>query len=115
MNGKVVNQQVLDEKEPTQQGQAAPEQAEERGMLIDVLARLPEKTILDETRLASILGVNRRTVRRMVSRRELPPPIRLAGRSVWLAGRVLAHIEGAAERAEREAERRERKLSELSP
>ena len=63
------------------------------------------KAILDEKRLAKLLHVTHRTVRRMVQRFELPPPTRLAGRSVWIAGRVLAHIEAAAERAERDARR----------
>lgn len=76
------------------------------GILITELAILPEKTILDEARLGSILGVTTRTVRRMVARHELPPPIPFAGRSTWLAGRVLAHIEAKAEQAARTAERR---------
>ena len=93
----------------------APTAAAGEGLLIDALARLPERTLLDEKRLASALGVTQRTVRRMVGRFELPPPVPLAGRSVWFAGRVLAHIEAAAERAERDAERRARKISQLSP
>ena len=85
------------------------------GILIDGLARLPEKTLLDEARLASLLCVTPRTVRRMVSRFELPPSISLGGRSVWFAGRILAHIEEAAERAERDASRRAKKISALAP
>ena len=83
------------------------------GVLIDGLAVLPERTILDEARLAGLLAVTRRTVRRMVNRFELPPPTRLAGRSMWLAGRVLSHIEAAAERAERKAERVARKIRQV--
>ncbi|GAJ12285.1 unnamed protein product [marine sediment metagenome] len=85
------------------------------GVLIGGLARLPEKTILNGRQLASILKVTPRTVRRMVRRNELPPPVPLAGNSVWLVGRVLAHIEAAAERAAREAERDVRRISRLSP
>ena len=85
------------------------------GLLIDQLTRLPEKAILDAARLAGILRVTARTVRRMVLRHELPAPIRLAGRSVWFAGKVLAHIEAAVERAEREAERQFRRTQQLSP
>lgn len=93
----------------------ATEQTDGAGLLIDELARLPERAILDERRLAEALGVTPRTVRRMVGRFELPPPIRLAGRSVWIAGRVLTHIEGAAERAERDADRRAQKIRAYSP
>jgi predicted DNA-binding transcriptional regulator AlpA len=85
------------------------------GVLIDALARLPERAILDETRLASALGVSGRTVRRMVSRYELPPPISMAGRSVWFAGRVLNHLDAAFERAENEANRNAARLRELNP
>ena len=88
---------------------------EKHGILIDGLAKMPEKAILDEIRLARILGVSSRTVRRMVARFELPPPVPLAGRSVWLAGRILAHLEAAAERAERDARRTARKIQQLSP
>lgn len=89
--------------------------ARESGQLIEVLANLPEKAILDEKRLASVLGVTPRTVRRMVVRFELPPPVRLAGRSVWMAGHVLAHIQAAAERALSNAERQARRLHHLGP
>jgi len=93
----------------------AMEQTDGAGLLIDALARMPERAILDERALAEALGVTPRTVRRMVGRFELPPAVRLAGRSVWFAGRILAHIEAAAERAEREADRRAQKIRALSP
>ncbi|MCK4670761.1 MAG: hypothetical protein KAT43_06170 [Nanoarchaeota archaeon] len=85
-----------------------------KGLLIDVLGKLGEKTILDEAKLASILGVTSRTVRRMVSRFEIPPPISLGGRSVWFVGRLLAHIDAAAERAEREAARHAKKIYKIT-
>ena len=86
-----------------------------QGLLIEALAALPDKAIVDETRLASVFGVTCRTVRRMVSRYELPPPVQLAGRSCWIAGRILRHIESTAERAEREAERDARRLRAMAP
>ena len=81
----------------------------------DALARLPAAAILDESRLAGALCVTPRTVRRMVTRHELPPPVRLAGRSCWLAGRVLAHIDAACERAAREATREADRIARYSP
>ena len=86
-----------------------------QGLLIDALAALPDKAILDETRLATVFGVTCRTVRRMVSRYELPPPVQLAGRSCWIVERILRHIEAAAERAEREAEREARRFRSMAP
>jgi len=85
------------------------------GLLIKDLTLLPEKTLVDEKRLAVALKVTPRTVRRMVARFELPPPIRLAGRSVWMAGHVLAHIQKTAERAINEADRQARRLRNLGP
>ena len=82
---------------------------------LDTLARLPEQAILDEARLAGALGVTCRTVRRMVTRHELPPPVRLAGRACWLAGRVLAHIDASCERAARDATREADRIARYSP
>jgi len=63
------------------------------GVIITDLASLPEAALLDEEALANMLQVTRRTVRRMVARFELPPPIRLANRSTWRAGTILSWIE----------------------
>ena len=86
----------------------------EKGV-IDTLARLPEKALLDESRLAAALQVTSRTVRRMVSRLELPPPVQLGGRSVWMVGRVLDHIESALEDAKQEAAKELQRIRRLSP
>ena len=93
---------------------AEPAQLDEhgKGAVLDELAKLPEKAILDEAALAKALHVAPRTLRRMVNRWQLPPPVPLGGRSVWFAGRVLAHIEAAAIRAEKDAERAARKFRE---
>ena len=86
-----------------------------KGLLIDFLAKLPEKTILDESQLADALKVTTRTIRRMVQRFELPPSIPFRGRSVWMAGRILKHIESALEKAEQEASKQHRKIQRLAP
>ena len=74
---------------------------------------MPEKAMLDEGALAAALGLSKRTVRRMVSRNELPPPFRLAGKSTWFSGKVLLHIEARADREARDAERAAKKLEAL--
>lgn len=76
------------------------------GMVLTKLAALPGKTILDETALADILKVKKRTIRRMVSRYELPPPIPFAGRSAWMAEQVIQWFETRAEQAAKDAARR---------
>ena len=73
--------------------------------VIAVLAELPGKALLDESAMATVFSVTPRTIRRMVQRFELPPPIPFAGRSIWFAGRVLAYLDDAAEDAERGAKK----------
>ena len=89
--------------------------AQRAGLLVEALARLPDRAVLDEARLARILGVSGRTVRRMVKRGELPPAVPLGARSVWLAGRVLDFLDRQAEQAERDAERTARRIAAYSP
>lgn len=85
---------------------------EKSGVLVG-LANLPPKALVDEYALAGAFCVTPRTIRRMIARHELPPPIRVAGRSQWLVDRVLSHLDARAERAAREAEREEARLGEL--
>jgi predicted DNA-binding transcriptional regulator AlpA len=75
------------------------------GRLSTALAVLPEKALLDEAALATALDLSKRTIRRMVSRRELPPPFRFAGKSTWFAGKVLAHVERRADKLAAECAR----------
>ena len=76
------------------------------GRVLTGLAELPPDALLDEAAVALVLEVSKRTVRRMVARYELPPPVRFAGRSTWQAARILAWFHRRADRAEREARRR---------
>jgi len=82
------------------------------GLVFDGLALLPEKAMVDEAKLAGLLHVSGRTLRRLVARWTLPPPIRVGNRSLWIVGRILAHLEAAAARAEKDAERAARKYRE---
>ncbi|HBC89308.1 MAG TPA: hypothetical protein DCZ94_20395 [Lentisphaeria bacterium] len=86
-----------------------------KGLLVDELAKLPEKTIMDEGKLASILKISTRTLRRLVQRAEIPPPISLGGRSVWLSDRILAYLNTSAEQAEKEALNQIKRISKYSP
>jgi len=84
-----------------------------RGVVLVGLATLPVRAVVDETALAEALGVSKRTLRRMVARFEVPPPVRLAGRSTWIVGRVLTWLDARAERASRDAERMARRMDGL--
>jgi predicted DNA-binding transcriptional regulator AlpA len=97
-------------------GETEPRPAEsvnEPARIVTRLAELPGKALLDEQAMADAFGVSKRTVRRMVSRFEIPPPVSLAGKATWVAERVLAHIEGHAERAARKAEQEARRIEAL--
>jgi len=74
------------------------------GLLIEGLAHLHAAAIIDEQTLAGILRVNRRTIRRMVDRGELPAAFKLGRRTTWLAGRIVQHLDRAGQAAEHRAE-----------
>ena len=85
------------------------------GVLITRLAELPAQALLDEAALADALGVTKRTVRRMVGRHELPPPVQFAGRSTWQAGAILRRFEALADQAAKAADRRAAALQRHMP
>ena len=86
---------------------------ESSGKTITCLDELPPSAWLDATALAHALGVSKRTIRRMVARYELPPPVRFAGRSTWQVGKVVSWVEARAERVVRAAERDAKRLERL--
>lgn len=53
--------------------------------IINELSRLSPETLLTEVALAEVFAVSTRTVRNMVSRYELPPPLKMGGRAMWRA------------------------------
>lgn len=67
--------------------------------------KLEPGTILDTKDLAATLGVCQRTLKRMISRHELPPGIKLGRKTVWDGQRVRDWIDRRAAKAESEAER----------
>lgn len=87
------------------------EPATQTGRIITSLAELPAHALIDEKELARLLSRTDRTVRKMVSRFELPPPIQFGGRSTWLAGKVIAWIAERADRAASKAQEMERKVN----
>ena len=79
------------------------------------MARLPEKALLNQEKLGEVLQVDPRTIRRMVARFELPPPTKLGGRAVWMAGRVVQYLEAAMAEAEKTAIKERERIKRLSP
>jgi len=80
------------------------------GIVVSALAELPDRALLDERALSSALHVTKRTIRRMVARYELPPPVPFAGRSMWQVRRLHEWFDARAERLARDAQRAARKL-----
>jgi predicted DNA-binding transcriptional regulator AlpA len=116
--GSEITEQLLaklEERQATLSVQWAAEQCQGPGTLLYSLACLPERTLIDDARLASILQVCSCTIKRMVQRSELPPPIRMSGHPVWFAGTILEHIQKRLEAARKDAERTERRLRSYSP
>lgn len=79
------------------------------GLVILGLAGLPDRALLDETALAGVLRCTKRTIQNLVQRFELPPPLPLAGRKVWVVKSLMGWLEERSERlgakAIKEAER----------
>jgi predicted DNA-binding transcriptional regulator AlpA len=62
------------------------------GLPIVRLDELGENTIIDEANLAKLFGKCRKSIKRSVTRGELPPPMRFFGKRTWLSGQLSAHI-----------------------
>ena len=65
---------------------------------------------MTKAELCRALNCSERTLQRMIERFELPPPMTLGGRKVWIAGKVRAWLAEAAERKEAEALKEARRL-----
>lgn len=78
--------------------------------IITSLAELPRDAILDEAAVAKAFGVVTRTIKRMVARYELPPPILLASKRCWKVGAILNWINDSIERTEKEARRQAQRM-----
>ena len=91
-----------------------PVNPEDAPFVSTVLAAYPADTVLDQQALALALGVSSRTIRRMVSRYELPPGLALGGRKVWLAQKVREYLNSRAEEVALESARLARAVAETT-
>lgn len=67
------------------------------------LAKYDDGDYITKAGLAEAFGCAERTIQRMVERLELPPSMLLAGRKVWIVGKLRTWIRAVAERKEDEA------------
>jgi predicted DNA-binding transcriptional regulator AlpA len=74
------------------------------------LGNYGENAYLTKPEMCRAFNCSDRTLQRMVERFEIPPPMTLGGRKVWIAGKVRAWLADAAERREAEALKEARRL-----
>ena len=96
-------------------GQGLEAQPGEGGGIVSRLGELPPGAIIEENALAKLFNRHPASIKRAVSRGELPPSTRLLGKPCWTAGAILAHIERRLDEARKEAERDAARIAELSP
>ena len=84
------------------------------GRSLGDLARKPAGTLMDERALADCLDVSPRTLRRMVKRGQLPNGIKLGGRRMWLAEKVLQFLNDRADELAGEAKKTASRLKFVS-
>ena len=86
--------------------------AEETGPVRSLgdLASMEPLTPLDKAQLAAHLCVDKRTIDNMCDRHELPPPVALGNRKIWLAGKILEFL---ADRADQEAAQAKRMTARI--
>ena len=78
------------------------EQMDAEAMVFN-LSDYAEDDYLTKAGMCQAFKCTQRTVQRMVDRFEIPPPMPLAGRNVWIVGKLKAWIANAADRLESEA------------
>ena len=87
--------------QPTDAGTEA--ETEVELTVIPDLGALPAGAIVTEAGLAQIFHRCRESIKRSVSRGELPAPARMFGSSCWTAGAIIKHFEKRLDQAARDA------------
>lgn len=87
---------------PEEQAAASEEQALTPEMVIS-LGKYRDDDYITKIGLAEAFGCTDRTLQRMVERLDIPPPMPLGKRKVWIVGKLRAWIAQAAERQEAQA------------
>jgi len=95
--------------------QNQPEESRALPGVVAALGELGPATVITEKGMAALFGRHPASIRRAVTRGELPRPARLLGGPAWTVGSIVRHIETRLEEAAKEAERESRKISQLRP
>ena len=81
--------------------------------VISELGTLLPKTLIFEEALAAMFDRHVASIKRAVDRGELPPPVRMFGKSAWTVEAITAHITSRLGEAAEVQERLERKVRQL--
>jgi len=83
--------------------------------IIRELGSLPPGALIRKDELARMFNRCPRSIERAVERGELPPPTKVLGGPVWIAGVILQHIKNDLATAAREQQEQEKKVLQMSP
>ena len=83
--------------------------------IVAKLGELGSGAIITEEGVAKLFNRHPTSVKRAVTRGELPPPCRLFGRNAWTAGVLVKHIERRLAEAAKKAEQLSQKVRRLTP
>lgn len=81
--------------------------------ILEDLAKLEPETIIREKALAEMYNCHPQTIKRYVTRGELPPPVRMGGKPCWTVRSILEHIEERLRQAKIEAEAESARLARM--
>lgn len=82
--------------------------------IIRELGDLPPDTVVGEEALAKMFGRHRVSIKRAISRGELPPSVRLFGEPIWTVQALRDHLTRRLQAAQRETEQLQRRISQNS-
>ena len=81
-----------------------------KSIYITKFGLLPKESFIDIRALCEILNLTDRTIRRMISRYEIPNGIMIGGRQMWHVGKLLGHLEARCDDKINEAQKNRNRL-----
>lgn len=81
-----------------------------KSIYITKFGLLPKESFIDKRALCEILNLTDRTIRRMISRYEIPNGIIIGGRQMWHVGKLLGHLETRCDEKIDEAQKNRKRL-----
>jgi len=81
-----------------------------KSIYITKLGLLPKNSFIDVRALCEILKLTDRTIRRMISRYQIPSGIMIGGRQMWHVGKLLGHLEERCDEKINEARKNRKRL-----